>query len=146
MKFVGSLLIIISTVAISGVYEKRKKQSLTSLKLICSFLEHAKCQIELFSLPISRVYEQYAEKNEQIYALICGKHDPSIPNDIEAELFYCFSNIGKSYKDEEIKKLDYALLKLKRKIEQYEKESSQKIKVFRAISIFLGCSTVILLA
>ncbi len=145
MKIIGSILILISSVTISYYYERGQKQYVYNQKSIYKFLEYIKSQIELFSMPLNRIYEKYKDKNDCIYSLIEGKYEAITPLIIQNELKECFSQLGTSYKEDQIKILDYTITKIKEEINLAEKNYEQKIKVFRAIALFVGCSTVILL-
>lgn len=145
MKIVGSLFIIISSILISYRYEATQRQWILNLKSVCRFLEYVRGQIELFSLPLHIIYEKYNDKTECINALINKEELDYFSSSLDKELSECFSELGKSYKDEQLKTLDYAIMKIKKELSQAEKEYAQKIKVFRAIALFVGCSAVILL-
>ena len=86
-----------------------------------------------------------AQATEIVISLKKGEEPLIFPNEVRTLINDCFLQLGKSYKDEQIKNLDYTIEQLKEEIEQEEKDFSQKIKVFRAIALFIGCSTVILL-
>ena len=145
MKIIGSILIIVASVTISFHYEKQQKAKITLLKSILNFIEYLKNQIEFFSLPLDVIYRKYSSQNEYLTALTRGEVLFPCTERIKDELLNCFGSIGTGYKSEEIKKLEYLAMKISDEITYEEKEISQKIKVFRAISLFIGCSTVILL-
>lgn len=145
MKIIGSILILISAVTISYYYERWQRQSINNQKNICKFLEFIKNQIEFFSMPLLNIYEKYKDKNDCINLLINGKFEEITPSYVQNELKDCFSQLGTSYKDEQIKILNCTIENFKDKIKSSEKNYEQKIKVFRAISLFIGCSAVILL-
>jgi len=145
MKILGSALILIASVTISYYYERGKKQNITNLRAISAFFEYIKNQIDLFSLPLPRIFDKYMDENNCVISLKKGEEPLIFPNEVRTLINDCFLQLGKSYKDEQIKNLDYTIEQLKEEIEQEEKDFSQKIKVFRAIALFIGCSTVILL-
>ena len=145
MKIIGSAFIIVASITVSFFYEKKQKENLMLLKSICSFLEYIKNQIEFFSLPLNVIFEQSSNKTCLINELIVGKEIDVFSQEINDEINICFSGLGKSYKSEQIKKLDYTIMFLKEQINKTQENYSEKIKVFRAIAIFVGCSMVILL-
>lgn len=145
MKILGSVLILVASVTISYYYERQQKEQIVNLKSICRFLEHVKYRIELFAMPIKRIYEEYKDKDECIEGLMNGDSIELFSNELMGELNACFSTLGSCYKDEQISKLEFTISLINGEITALEKEYSQKIKVFRAIALFIGCSAVILL-
>ena len=53
---------MVASVTISYYYERQQKEQIVNLKSICRFLEHVKYRIELFAMPIKRIYEEYKDK------------------------------------------------------------------------------------
>ena len=145
MKIIGSVLIIFSSVTVSFYYEKHLKEQIKSLKAILDFVEYIKNQIQFFSLPLNDIYARYGSDNPYINKLKRGETVEGLDTETQDELYNCFSALGRGFKDEQIQRLEYTNFKIKAKIETFEKEYSQKNKVFRAIAIFIGCCTVILL-
>ena len=146
MKLTGSILIIIAAIIISFFYEKQQQEKIMRLKAVLHLIDYIKNQISYFSRPVKDIYMNYKLQNDDMSALISGNvTDLPFCQDLKDELYACFSSLGSGYKDEEIKKLEYVALKLSKEISKAEKELPQKIKVFRAISIFISCSVVILL-
>ena len=96
MKIVGSLFIILSSIAISYRYEATQRQKIQNLKSICRFIEHVKSQIELFSLPLHIIYEKYKDKNDCINALINKDNFSFFNSSLDKELRECFFMLGKS--------------------------------------------------
>ena len=141
MKIIGSILILIASITTSYYYEREQKKQITA----CKFLEYIRCRIELFSLPLNRIYESYKEKDDYINALIHNEDVKVHSTVLKQELKDCFSQLGTGYKAEQIKNLDYSIMLIKKEISQSEKDYPQKIKVFRAIALFVGCSVAILL-
>ena len=145
MKIVGSLFIILASIAVSYQYEVTQRQKMHNLKSICHFIEYVKTQIELFSLPLHIIYEKYKDKTDCINALISKETFSYFNSSIDKELSECFSLLGKSYKNEQLKTLEFVIEITKNELNKLEKEYIQKTKVFRAIALFIGCSAVILL-
>ena len=145
MKITGSILIIIASITVSFFYEKQKKELLLQLKSVASFIDYIKCQISYFSKPLSEIYENYKKQSVELSLLIKGEVTFPFSKELKDELYTCFLGLGTGYKEEEIKKLNYVALKINEEITKNENELPKKIKVFRATSIFVGCSTVILL-
>ena len=68
-----------------------------------------------------------------------------LSDEINSNILNLMSVLGKGFKGEQIKNLEYVNVCLDKEIKKYEKEYNQKVKVFRAMALFVGCCTVILL-
>ena len=145
MKIAGSVLIIISAITVTFIYEKRLKEQISTLKNIIDFFEYVKNQIEYFSLPLNEIYSKYETTNSYISDLIIKRKINCFSQELNSDISNIVAELGKGFKDEQINSLNYILTCLDKEIKKYEKEYSQKVKVFRAIALFIGCCTVILL-
>ena len=145
MKIIGSFLIIFVSVASSYYYERYQKEKQRALCSICDFLDFIKGQIEHFSTPLNKIFELYQNKNSYTVSLIEHKQIKCVSEATGDTLTKCFYTLGKGYKDEQIKTLDYTVNKVKTELSYLEKDYKQKTKVFRALAIFISCSVVILL-
>ncbi len=145
MKILGSLLIIISSIIASYLYEKQLKNQLLQFKEIERFVFFIKTQIEYFSLSLNEIYAKFNSKSELIDKLISKEKLYSFDEQTEDELKNAFENLGNGFKEEQIKNLEYLHAFLGNKIKETNENYAKKTKVFRAMSIFIGCCTVILL-
>ena len=145
MKIVGGIIILIASITVSYFYENTKKAEIKALKQIKDFVLYIKIQIELFSLPLSEIFTKYKHTSDVIKELIETKQVSVFNKQIRDELFGCFSVLGTGFKDEQLSRLTYLIVFLDKAITESEKDYPQKIKVNRALSLFVGCSTVILL-
>ena len=145
MKIAGSILIILSSITVTFFYEKRLKEQINTLKLLFDFFEYVKNQIEYFSLPLNDIYSKYTSSNSCISDIINGKKVDCLSDEINSNILNLMSVLGKGFKGEQIKNLEYVNVCLDKEIKKYEKEYNQKVKVFRAMALFVGCCTVILL-
>lgn len=145
MKIIGGVIILIASITISYFYESNKKEEIKALKQIKDFVIYIKFQIELFSLPLSEIFSKYKQPSIYISELIDKKDVAFLSKPIRDELYDCFSVLGSGFKDEQTSRLAYLITFLEKTISEVERDFPQKIKVNRAISLFIGCSTVILL-
>ena len=145
MKIIGSLVIILTSVIASHQYEKYIKQKYQDLKALYEFFLYLRNQIEYFTLPLTTIYERYKTDNKSIIDLIENKTTQCFYKPVVTELNSTMSTLGLGYKREQLNKIDYLLSVLTKHITELEASLQQKIKIFRAISMFLGCSLVILL-
>lgn len=145
MKILGSVLIILSSVIASYFYECNLKSQVQGLKEIDKLVLFIKAQIEYFSLSLNEIYEKYNSKNEIIKKLISKCKLNFFEKEIEDELSNTFDKLGNGFKNEQIKNLEYLHTFLDKKITEFNENYTQKAKVFRALSIFIGCCAVILL-
>ena len=145
MKIAGSFFIIIASIVASYQYERYKQNEISCLKEIVDFLEFVKNQIYYFSLPLNRIYDEYTGKTDTVNKLISLTGDTATLLPMGDELLSCISMLGNGYKDEEIKALDYTIELINKEINTMQDVYKQKIKVFRAMSLFAGCCAIIML-
>ena len=109
------------------------------------FTEFIKNQIEYFSLPLNEIYSRYTFKNSlSVTNIIEQKDVTSFSNEINQEINATFIGLGIGFKKEQLMHLEYLNKRLTSEIEKCEREYAQKVKIFRALSIFTGCCAVIL--
>ena len=140
MKIIGSFLIIISSIIASYIYEKQQKEKIESLKNLDKFIIYIKQQIEYFNYPLDIIYSKFNNKNTVSLTV-----QPNFESELNKDIKDCFSQLGKGFKSEQIKSLEYLHSKINIKLLNLEKSYIEKVKVFRAISLFIGCCTAILL-
>ena len=145
MKVVGSVIILISSVISSYIYERHRKEEITDLKELLKLCHYIKNQILYFSYPLKEIYKNYKTENKFIISLINGDDYFIFDNDIRNKIHSCFVNLGKGYKNEQINSLDCLITEIERTKEQAESVISQKTRVFRSVSFFVGCCVIILL-
>lgn len=145
MKTIGGLLIILTSIIISHTYDKRQKERICALKEISEFISFVKLHIEYFALPLCDIYKKYNSKSRYADNLINRHSIDILDKETMDELSKAMTNLGKGYKEEQLKLLDYLYLVLTKKITENEENYAQKTRVFRAISLFVGCCIVILL-
>ena len=145
MKTIGGLLIILTSIIISHTYDKQQKERICALKEISEFISFVKLHIEYFALPLCDIYKKYNSKSRYADNLINRHSIDILDKETMDELSKAMTNLGKGYKEEQLKLLDYLYLVLTKKITENEENYAQKTRVFRAISLFVGCCIVILL-
>ncbi len=145
MKILGGLLIILTSIVLSHAYDKRQKEQLTALKEIYDFVSFMKSQIEYFALPLDVIYKKFNKDSCYIDSFMQGKEIEIFDVSVRTELVKATLNLGKGYKHEQLKELDYLCFYLNKIIAECESNYKQKTKVFRAISLFTGSCVVILL-
>ena len=145
MKVIGSILIITCSVIISYFYEKNKKEEICALQELYRFFDYVKNQIYCFSCPLSDIYKGYKTDCLCVNELIVKQKIFIYNEDISKTINSCFSNLGKGYKQEQLKSLDYLLNELTKSKSDAENAFTQKAKVFKSISFFIACCIVILL-
>ena len=133
-------------IIVSSNYEKRKKQEIVDLKAMVSLLQFIKNQIEYFSLPISEILAKYSTDNECVKRFVDTGYLSFSDKNIQDELIKCFTQLGKGFKEEQISLLNYNIELTNKTIKSNEESNPQKIKVYRAMSLFISSCVVILLA
>lgn len=144
MKIFGSILIIIASIVAAYFYEEHQKNKQKCLKELLCFIEYIKNQISFFTMPLQEIYTHAKKDNTVIQKLISCEKVSEYGKELEDELSFCFETLGKGFKTEQIKTLEYTEKQISFKIDEQEKHLPQKVKVFRAMSIFVGCCSVIL--
>ena len=126
-------------------FEAKKKKEINTLKMIINFSNYVKNQIDLFSLPLNQIYTKQNFNNETIRELISNHTVNLNDKSISDELYECYSTLGNGYKGEQLKNLDKLTNFLEKKTKHLEINYPQSIKVYRAISLFVGSCAIILL-
>ena len=148
MKIIGSLLIVCASFFSCFVYEKREKKKITSALEICDFIKYIKSQIEFFSLPIDKIFSSYESKDGVINDIISKNTDElskALTKEDYITVLHFFDSLGKGLKNEELSLCEYSLEKLQQSIDKKQRDYPNKIKVFRAMSLFSGFSIIIIL-
>ncbi|MBQ7225789.1 MAG: hypothetical protein IJX02_04200 [Clostridia bacterium] len=145
MKVVGSLLIILSSIMASYFYEARQKEKVKTIGGIISLLLHIKSSIEYLSLPINDSLNTFKQYPYLVKRVINKEKITEISGKLSEELDNCLNMLGKSYKKEQIARLEYTISVFENELKICEGSIKQKSKVFKAISLFVGCCIVILL-
>lgn len=146
IKFVGCLLILLSSVAIGYYFEKNYKDKILFLQEIIDLINYTKNQIEFFSTPINEIYSIFQNKSKRITDIIAGNLNvinESFRN--QEYLLNYFNEIGKGYKSEQIKLCDYTINEAKKDLNDFKLDLPKRIKIIRSLSLFIGASIVILL-
>ena len=143
MKVFGCFLVLISSVCCAYFYEKSLKASLLKYAEIIEFIKYTKSQIEYFSTPIDKIFTSFESKyiNEAIKSKSASRN---LIKDY-ARLNEFFSTIGKGYKKEESDLCDYYISYFQDEYSKIANELPIKIKVSRAMSLFIGATLIIFL-
>lgn len=145
LKLFGGFLIIISSIVASYFYEKNLKRKIHNCRDFINFFEYIRAQIEYFSIPLLSIFERYESKSDDIADLIEKGETNINDSKINGIINDCFSSLGKGYKKEQLNLLSYAINELDKEADNMESVYTSKVKVFRALSLFTGVCTVILL-
>ena len=143
MKIFGCFLVLISSVFCAYFYEKSLKTSLLKYSEIIEFIKYTKSQIEYFSTPIDKIFTSFESKH--INEVIKNKSAPRFFIKDYAKLNEFLSSIGKGFKKEEINQCEYNISYFQDEYSKIAYESPNKIKVFRAMSLFVGVTIIIFL-
>lgn len=123
------------------------KSKIVLLDELIEFIMYTKSKIEYFSIPVNQIYEDYDKKSELLAEIISSKSckklnfDKNTANTINN----FFVSLGKGFKKEEIALCDYTYDILKESSSKLKSELPNKIKIFRAISMFVSLSLIILI-
>lgn len=147
MKIIGCVLIFLSSILCSYYYERYLKIKISKLEELILFVSYIKSKIEYFSIPLSKIYQKYENKTKFIDSLIHNFDYKEIQISKEVDSIICefFSSLGKGYKQEQIALCNYTTERLNANLSLIKATSPNKIKIFRALSLFIGISIIILL-
>lgn len=143
MKIFGCLLILISCVSCAYFYEKSLKNKILILGEIIDFIKYVKNQIEYFSTPIDKIFTDFECK--YINETIKSRRAENIFGKDKERINEYFSMLGKSYKKEQLDLSSYYLSYFSDRYTKISYELPNKIKVFRAMALFVGATTIIFL-
>lgn len=146
LKFLGCLLILLSSVTVGFYMERSYKEKIRFLQEIIDLINYTRNQIEFFSLPINEIYLSFQNRSKHLTDLITGNVNLIYENFRNQEyLHHYFNEIGKGYKSEQIKLCDYTLNEAQKDLNNLNLDLPKKIKIIRSLSLFIGASLVILL-
>ena len=148
MKLVGCILIVISSIYASHIYEKSLKKAIKNTSDLYSLIIHIKAQIEYFALPISKIFSDYTSENEAIIDILTKKEnaDLSYLSEQTMETTYSLlSELGKGFKKEQVALCEHTASVINDYKEYLNSELSKKIKISRSFCLFIGACTIILL-
>lgn len=142
MKFLGGLLILLSSIVCTYYYESHLKDKVNKYNELISFISHISNQIEYFSCPLEQIYEKYTKKTPFISSLIIKKC--SFDKKVDKLVINFFQTIGQGFKKEQLKLCSYTINELESSLSSLKLLLPNKIKVFRSMSLFVGICTIIL--
>ena len=147
MKIFGCVLIFVSCLLSSHFYERYLKKRIEILEEFISLIVFIRNKIEYFSIPINKILLEFNAKTKFIKSLIENKEINCAYFDKETEnlLSSFISNVGNGYKNEQIALCDYNIEIFRQKMNKNKEEYPKKVKTFRAVSLFIGISIIILL-
>ncbi len=146
MKIIGCGLVLIASIVCAYYYERSIKGKMSKYNEIICFIGYIKNQIEYFSYPLDEIFEKFSSHTELTSALINGNfHSTRLGKEDEGKLNELFSQLGKSYKNEQITLCEYYIDYFTTSLRKCEGDAPNKIKVFRSMSLFVGICTIILL-
>ena len=143
MKIFGCILILISSVSCTYFYENGQKTKLLRYAEIIEFMKFAKYQIEYFSTKIDKIFTEFDAK--YIGEILSSKRVPKSFGKDSTALNEYFSSLGKGYKKEQLDLSSYYINYFQDAYTKISHELPNKIKIFRAMSLFIGATTIIIL-
>lgn len=148
IKIIGATFILCASVCSCYFYERKQKARLQELISVYEFIKYIKTQIEHFSTPIKKIYSSYESESESVEVIKNGDYKTlgSLLEKDEYKLIYeFFSRLGAGLKGEELSLCGYTLEELEAILKKRREDYPNKIKVFRAMALFIGFCVIILL-
>ena len=115
------------------------------MEILIDFISYIKSQISYFSLPIDSIYSKYSSNKAEIAEIKKGNYS-SLKNfneNIRTETISFFESIGKGFKTEQISKCEILITNLTNELTALKADTKNKIKIFRAISLFISVCIII---
>ena len=145
MKILGSILILSASIVSSYLYEKKKRNEILELQEIYKLAMFIKNQISCFSTPIKEIYSKFKTDSALANKIMNGEKIFLYDKEISGKLNDCLLSLGRGYKSEQLKSLEYICAELKMAEKSAKEGYKSKISVFRSVAIFLGCCLIIFL-
>lgn len=151
IKILGAILILSASICACVFYEKRQKEQLSSIIECNDLIQFIKSQIEYFSTPIEKIFNLYSKESSHsaVTKSIIENRLESIKDLFDMEDFSLinefFSTLGMGVKTEQLALCSYTIEELEKAIKKKKAELPEKIKVFRAMALFIGICIIILL-
>lgn len=141
MKIIGSILIVVASIFCAFTYEKKLKEQEKRVKDLISFVNYVKNKILYFSTPIKEIIDGYEDKNDISNYI---NEDFSQLDKADSQIVKnFFSNLGQGFKSEQIALCDYTDSQLNKSLNCINEKNPNKIKIFRAFSLFASISLII---
>jgi len=131
-----------------------EKKQLSSLNAWISLLYYIRGQIDCFSLPLCEILARVDPSilNELGYvdgdvtlATLLEASTPCVPQESLFTLRACLSELGKSYREEQVKRCDYYLKQLEKQRDERKTALPSRAKLSVTLNLCLGLGASILL-
>ncbi|MBQ7353004.1 MAG: hypothetical protein IJW54_03250 [Clostridia bacterium] len=145
MKIIGIIFIIFASLFATVCYEKKLKIKIIRLEALFDFISYMETQISLFSLPINSIFSNYKLNTELIYKIKEKKYEDFYvyDEDFSVKVINFFENIGKGYKDQQLKSCKAFADILNKELVSQKSDIKNKIKIFRTMAFFLSACIII---
>ena len=159
IKCIGSALILAGALLISGAYSRYYAKSILECKQLLSFIGEMREDISSFLLPQSKISEKLRHsqwgENPFLRAVAdgCGLADAlektsdqlSVPQGFKQTLAKLFSQLGRSYANDEAARIDAAVCSLSEALKELEERAVKDVKCARTVILATALGIVILL-
>ena len=148
MKISGIILIVISSILSSIIYERKQKEKLRIIEEILSLISTIKTKISYLNLTIDDIFSSYKEKNSLIDDIKNKRYTflENFDKETRKEIVDFFECIGKGYKKEQISSCEYLEITLNNQLTDLKADVKNKIRIFRAMTLFVcGCIIIFLI-
>ncbi len=159
LKCISAVLVLVSAIFISKKYSYYCNEKALECQQLLSFLKKMRNNISLYLLPLSNwrgdlsgmgdachgFFFAITQGAEVSTAFAAVKDKLSLPDDIKGELYGFFSDFGRGYMNNEIKKLDSAIATLESALPRLTLDAKNENRAGSAVIIAAALGAVILL-
>ena len=150
-KIIGSALVLSVALTLSMIKNRRIDEKISQLSSLCALISFFRLQIDLYCAPIGEIFKR-ADKDvvlrcrfrkDPLTADAFTDIDTCLSSDVISLLSSFASELGGSYRDEQLKSCDYHLAKLKERLSRLEKDAPNEKKLNTVL--FLSAATGIII-
>ena len=158
-KYSGILLILLFSSVVSREYDKYLKKRLAEASAFLSYINHIRKQISRFLSPVSDWRKSYSDSTLENIGFLPRVRDGegldgafqacaeglSLSAEMKNTLGSFFSDFGRGYLEEEIKKADAAFLQAEEIFKKESEECKKSSKIAKTLLLSLALSLALIL-
>lgn len=154
LKIIGTALTVGSGIGCGMICAKRERTRLTVLDAWIGVIERIRLEIDLYLRPLKEIVDRIpsslllaAGANAPRFTLqgVLLAASPYLPDDARQMIGALLSDLGASYRHEQLKRCDTALFLLRREREKLSGELPARMRICRSVSCCIAAGIAILL-
>lgn len=157
MRYLGVVIIVLVSLSVSNSYRKYSERRLVYIEGFLSFLSFVRKNVYCSLKPILRIADDFQDEGLSYLgfldearhrgvkeAYLTVRKRAGLPSDVDRLLLECFSELGTSYPDTELKLLDSTLGELDKLLERERGATASGVRLFYALTLSLAFGFIIL--